>query len=608
MGKLDISSLRGSAKDIIENYQSQLSTYLTDAPIENVAESYFSELLQEAFSDTLERYKEFSQNIGFNRSTYLPIEIIKATKQNEIFSNQENISSKKFLIESYENTFFRMLGMPTDKEVSEYIIQNGVSGEYEVRDDEISIQNVLDQRQTPQIRTNVLSNSIYHVSEVISKKIDDYIEQMTEKDKAKLEQIIITFKDFLSKEDREETQAEALTMFLESMNRADFDDLSISKLKEYKDLDETYNDIFTIKILGNELSESFKINNVARDYHKTTYLLFPPVQDSRINQCIAESDKLIQRPFLGNKILKFNNEKPKISTLEAVIRIRIDKISGYNPDFVAPFIDNNTKKIKRFDQFQGEDTYGFIESVMTDRMSMALKILCQNLIEDIEDYSASSAYTGLEVVKSNSNENNQEDPSSSAELRESQNDINKNSEEILKNQELLNTVKSIDDNLKILLSSNEIINIQENTFRTSSVSKGQFMSVVNDIVTVPGNLASKKLNELKNENISNAKSSGGPDEIRAKISQKIGIGKGVGLIDLISFVLSMFLVDEQYLIGLLNEEQFKELKKQYPTFNFFAGFKKPSVTESLNAYTETVISVYELAKEFMSDDDNDVVG
>jgi hypothetical protein len=311
---------------------------------------------------------------------------------------------------------------------------------------------------------------------------------------------------------------------------------------------------------------------------------------------------------LGNKILKFNNEKPKISTLEAVIRIRIDKISGYNPDLVAPFIDNNTKKIKRFDQFQGEDTYGFIESVMTDRMSMALKILCQNLIEDIEDYSASSAYTGLEVVQSNSNENNQEDPSSSAELRESQNEINKNSEEILKNQELLNTVKSIDDNLKILLSSNEIINIQENTFRTSSVSKGQFMSVVNDIVTVPGNLASKKLNELRTENISNAKTSGGPDEIRAKISQKIGIGKGVGLIDLISFVLSMFLVDEQYLIGLLNEEQFKELKKQYPTFNFFAGFKKPSVTESLNAYTETVISVYELAKEFMSDDDNDVVG
>jgi hypothetical protein len=606
MGKLDISSLRGSAKDIIENYQSQLSTYLTDAPIENIADSYFSELLEEAFSDTLERYKEFSQSIGFNRSTYLPIEIIKATKQNEIFSNQENISSKKFLVESYENTFFRMLGMPTDQEVSEYIIQNGVSGEYEIRDDNISIKNVLDQRQTPQIRTNLLSNSVYHISDVSTKNIDDYIERMDVADKEYLELIISQSKNNLVSEDM--TEEEIRSDFLEILRVAEFSDFSISELEKYKKINDTYNDIFTIKVLENELSESFKINNIARDYHKTTYLLFPPVQDSRINQCIAESDKLIQRPFLGNKILKFNNEKPKISTLEAVIRIRIDKISGYNPDLVAPFIDNNTKKIKRFDQFQGEDTYGFIESVMTDRMSMALKILCQNLIEDIEDYSASSAYTGLEVVKSNSNENNQEDPSSSAELRESQNEINKNSEEILKNQELLNTVKSIDDNLKILLSSNEIINIQENTFRTSSVSKGQFMSVVNDIVTVPGNLASKKLNELRTENVSNAKSSGGPDEIRAKISQKIGIGKGVGLIDLISFVLSMFLVDEQYLIGLLNEEQFKELKKQYPTFNFFAGFKKPPLTESLNAYTETVISVYELAKEFMSDDDNDVVG
>lgn len=606
MGKLDVSSLRGSAKDIIENYQSQLSTYLTDAPIENIADSYFSELLEEAFSDTLERYKEFSQSIGFNRSTYLPIEIIKATKQNEIFSNQENISSKKFLVESYENTFFRMLGMPTDREVSEYIVQNGVSGEYEIRDDEISIKNVLDQRQTPQIRTNLLSNSVYHISDVSTKNIDDYIERMDVADKEYLELIISQSKNNLASEDM--TEEEIRSDFLEILRASGFSDFSLSELEKYKKINDTYNDIFTIKVLENELSESFKINNVARDYHKTTYLLFPPVQDSRINQCIAESDKLIQRPFLGNKILKFNNEKPKISTLEAVIRIRIDKISGYNPDLVAPFIDNNTKKIKRFDQFQGEDTYGFIESVMTDRMSMALKILCQNLIEDIEDYSASSAYTGLEVVQSNSNENNQEDPSSSAELRESQNEINKNSEEILKNQELLNTVKSIDDNLKILLSSNEIINIQENTFRTSSVSKGQFMSVVNDIVTVPGNLASKKLNELRTENISNAKTSGGPDEIRAKISQKIGIGKGVGLIDLISFVLSMFLVDEQYLIGLLNEEQFKELKKQYPTFNFFAGFKKPSVTESLNAYTETVISVYELAKEFMSDDDNDVVG
>ena len=83
----------------------------------------------------------------------------------------------------------------------------------------------------------------------------------------------------------------------------------------------------------------------------------------------------------------------------------------------------------------------------------------------------------------------------------------------------------------------------------------------------------------------------------------IGLNRGIGLIDLVTFTLAMFTLSEEYLIGMLDEDQFKNLKDVYPTFNFFEGFEKPTITESVTEYTKNIIGIYSFVKEVMNSDD-----
>ena len=94
------------------------------------------------------------------------------------------------------------------------------------------------------------------------------------------------------------------------------------------------------------------------------------------------------------------------------------------------------------------------------------------------------------------------------------------------------------------------------------------------------------------------------DQNAAEIATILGVGRGIGILDLLCFSLAMFTVDEIFLIGLLNEDQFKNLKKEYPVFGFFDGFIKPEITESLEEYTKQVISAYELFIQELENEQN----
>ena len=126
------------------------------------------------------------------------------------------------------------------------------------------------------------------------------------------------------------------------------------------------------------------------------------------------------------------------------------------------------------------------------------------------------------------------------------------------------------------------------------------MGIINSLVTVPGDLARKKLKEIKKQDADDSNKPGGPQANKAEISLNLGINRGIGLIDLTVFTLAMFLISEDFLIGMLTEEQFKNLKDTYPTGNFFRQFKKPSVTESVKEYTKKIIGIYDFCKDIMN--------
>ena len=68
----------------------------------------------------------------------------------------------------------------------------------------------------------------------------------------------------------------------------------------------------------------------------------------------------------------------------------------------------------------------------------------------------------------------------------------------------------------------------------------------------------------------------------------MGMAKGVGAVDLMAFLIALFSVKEEYLIGLLNEKQFSNMKKEYPT-GFFDNFDREGIT--ISAAVDEIASI-----------------
>lgn len=529
----------------------------------------FNEIYKTSFSN-LDDYKQFGIKLDNMRSTFLPIELIKSTREglqqvtsavNDFISDNlgpdetETIIDSKFFIESYENAFFRILGMPIETDISNFTYQDAATGEYlkssesDVFTDQEILEGILTERQNYGLRRYKLDKKIFSVK---------------------------SSEELLAEQEAQAQQTQGVVPTGEAP------DPSENAANENLSLDD--------------------LKDIVASFHKTTYLLFPPVQDSKINKCISEPEKFISRPFMSTLFRKYNNEAPKITMLESIIRVRLDKLSGYDENQVSQLSGLNKTQQYKFQDVK--DSYSFIESLAVNRLYSALYFLSENLSENIEDYIENSDYVKLSVNRNlNSDDAGRDTGDEASPVVPSSNaDITETGKSQSENAEIYRIIKSIDDTISLILTSSETINIQSNTFRTSAVSKGEFMDVISNFISVPGKFAESKIKDIEESKNRNIGGTGGLDDNVSKISITLGVGRGLGLLDFISFSLAMFLIEERYLIGLLNEEEFKQLKKSYPTFNFFRGFQKPSINESLQKYTEIVIGVYELAKDIILND------
>jgi hypothetical protein len=158
----------------------------------------------------------------------------------------------------------------------------------------------------------------------------------------------------------------------------------------------------------------------------------------------------------------------------------------------------------------------------------------------------------------------------------------------------LELLRNIDDTVAILLSDNKSLDVQSNTFRTSTLKDALFMDIISSLSTVSGDYASTRLRKI--QSTANSVQKNKIERPRAEIAISLGIGRGVGLITVLCFSLAMFTIEEEYLLGLLNKKQFDNLKNEYPTKNFFKEFEKnrPSIAKSLRAYSLKVLEAYNL--------------
>ena len=266
----------------------------------------------------IESLSQINSAVRSIRSSYLPIDFFK----NQEGVLESTITDDSQVVESYENAFMRMLGMPLSDEL---LAANVGSSSGDTSIDSLGV-----------LIYDIDSNSLAKISFELNKAA-------------------------------EETQKDVKTYILLERQKGKCD----RKIK-------VNNDIF--KNTSLDLDEDYGINlkNLYHnDFDKLSYLLIPAIQDSSISRCINEPSKIIPQPFemLNNRVINSNQLRP--SLLETIIKIRLDKSSGTLRFNDKEFSDQEVVNVD-------QDSFGLVESLFIVRLKNMLTALAAGVVKDIE--------------------------------------------------------------------------------------------------------------------------------------------------------------------------------------------------------------------------------
>ena len=575
----------------------------------------FKSLYGQEFKNFYEKYRDIGLKLDDIRSTFLPIDLIRsvrstisdkfeeknlsATSQMSKSGVLNEINVKQFLKESYENCFFRMLGLPESKNLkgkSFYFVDIDKGLIFKSSDDKDAMLNsILERRQNIFLREYFPDNDFFDISK--SLRIDEIFSNLP----TKTVELINTHNETFIQDDfglvkqtaksKETPDFKSIkSLYIKSLKAVISDDPASKQLT-----DDDYTIIFEQLYLGDDTSPDFL--NIPERFSKHLFLLFPPVQDSSVKSCISEPGKFIAMPFMSNPDDIVFGEKIRIPLLEAVIRIRLDQLSGYDDSDVIKL----SNKFHDFSFTDVQDSYGLVELLITNRLVTSIQVLADKIDKSIDEYYLNAIKVQKSIISNKKRQKTEEGVSpdvaeveaASAPLSVSE-ESNSNNKSILLEKKSLDLLKNIDDTIGLLLSESATLNIQSNTFRNSSLKDSLFMDILYSLSTVSGNYAEKRLKEIKQKEVETLKNKIQP--ARSEIAISLGIGRGVGLITVLCFSLAMFTVEEGFLLGLLDKKQFENLKKEYPSSNFFKNFEKnrPSIEESLKQYSIKVMEAYSL--------------
>jgi hypothetical protein len=582
------------------------------------------------------------------RSSYIPNAYASEVPTNNGAETFLEFTDAESFFESYENAFMRMLGMPSslDINIAQKLDKITAQGNL-VRTDRVGYMEVLRQRQLGAVdravpgpeelyalqepidpfqlleelgfsNVNILGiliealTNIYALDDKQSEAATDYynevaialdsVEDETNAElndeysnllREKYSEVINEFAARVGPRQEGDDTPEPPSSFGYVFNLVDTV-LNLFDRNTYPRVGDVIKNELTNIILGIENSSLSGLDDPS-NFWRFSKLLFPPIQDELIGGCINESSKIVAEPFLPASMRKINGGQMKTSLLEAVIRIRIDAVSGTVP--VEPEINvqpasslSGSGQSVRYEEIA--ETYGILESLVIVRLFNSMAGLARSVAESIKNAQLKQAETGLAPANKKSDRDNENIPL----------------KRIDRPRELarFDSIMALDDAILFLLgktSFNKAINYQEGVARNSEIVNAQLMDSLISVITVPGKWAKSKGGLRDFANIADARSSEVTD--KGRVDSIIGVANGIGVIDIMAFTIALFSVPEKTLLYLLNERQREFMKLEFPT-GFFDDYfntagEQIDLADAVNEVSSAAYDAYDLFRIFLNE-------
>lgn len=610
--------------------------------------------IEQSFSDI------FSELQGI-RSTYTPQEYVEKAEElfldSETDKKFEEYTSTLSFFESYENAFLRMIGMPSSDSIdsSESLFVVSPTGTLNEANRDRYMQ-ILEQRQIGAAQRKKFDpETLYSMTE----EVDPYetLEALGFNKVSELSEILDILGQIFSLDDMQSGAAADITASFSTKlysaqgetSELQDDDYSALLRKRYDEVtnsfisrvgpqdrgvdnfsgteetspppqtfeyvlpiveailhtidqnvfpnisDETKR-LLTNLVLGIE-DPSFADLNKSSNFWRFSQLLFPPIQDEKIKGCINEASKLIAPPFLPKSSRKINNTTMRTSLLEAVIRIRIDAVSGAaisDPSLISQAPASVTGRGASISYSDIAESHGVLESLIIVRLFNAMAGMAKDVAKNIREIQQGEADNGL-APGAGSDEDDRDNRN--LPLRRLQ-----RSPEMAR----FDAIMALDDAMLFLLgknSVNEAIDYQDGAARNSEIISASLMSSVLSIITVPGKWAKEKGGLRDFGSIIDSRAAG--EEARGSTDATLGVARGVGAIDVMAFMIALFSVPESTLLGLLTDEQRVYMMLDFPSGFFDEFFRteegRKTVEESVREVSEAAYDAYEIFRLFLGE-------
>ncbi len=593
---------------------------------------------QKMFEGVAESFASLGLELLKMRSSYLPYEFVSKV---ELEKGPEQGKSKKIseivsadvTLESYENTFFRLLGMPLTSDIRDkMLVTVSKSGERlgPEKDADFQLTNKVLEKRLSRIgdRLDHPSSTAYDFLEG-TKSAMDRIRDVGFTETDKLGEILAMVKQLNNIEERTyETGLLAAQLYekLESYRKVDsvrasnqiqemaqlsiqFGPISNDYHGENKGASTAYSlsrvidvaiswlqpnlgPVITLDMKKHLWNEHVlvKQDNTMLDLDEPnnfwgySYLLFPPVQDERISRCISEPSKMVAEPFLPESMRVVNGNRLKSTLLEAVIRIRLDVVSGL-PNSLARLDPSGLNPASSDDQSSRPirpDEMGLLESMLIVRLFEALYGLAKDARDKIS-------------VVNDAQHNTGRSPAGPAQTNEMGEASDHNHDIVTEKtrtpyQRALDSIILLEESMLLLFGDGSIpeaLSMQEGVARNAGVKSAHMMGAAISVLDVPRRWAQQELSKIKEKKDRDADKVIGPGSVGVR--SVMGVAKGVGTVDLLAYLLALFTAGEETLLALLNDRQFEYLKAEFPK-GYFDDFDRNAI--------ETGAAVCEIADRY----------
>ena len=617
-----------------------------------------------AFSLINTEFDTFIKSIEDTRSSYLPSSIFEAitstiNNPDGISTIFEEISNESTPLESYQNAFFRMLGLPSWEDIDEdtkgitlsIVDSNGI-----LQTNKVNAENIytsyLDIRQAFStigcnagishfnlVDANISSADFLRKERNFSEEavteiqtFSDILNQLIEADQNSedvIQNLETKYNNYISAllskkiEDGKNLLQKVEEIYQKDRSGGDPISWSIKTPKEFYDNNqETFKANYTGYLLfiyyayisedssnflnSNDINKLYNdlilkepsdlsLNNIEKNIYSYSSLLFPLVKDGRISKCINDSNKIVAEPFLPITKRIVNGNYLKSSLLETIIRIRTDVISG-----------TKAYEDSAIPYLIGEDNSKQIAqtSVSGELLGYLESLLIIRMLDTLEAL-AESTKKNIEQISVTQRRTGKGlfgscyDPKSSVLSA-----VPVVDRELSKERVILNNYALIEDSIMLLLgtkdSEQDSLNLQTDINRNSSIPDSYLMSSLVNLVQVPRKYINQRIEqEDRKAKTENSVGSG----VAKDLEVIIGIRSGVGIVDLIAIIIAMLTIEEKYLISLMTKSQIDMMYLQVNPDTFDDERKRQiseiPIGEAVNVLTERVYSVYKLFVELL---------